>query len=61
MRLIIVTCPECGENGRHVHASYVDLLDEVPEEDKPDEWSRMPLDERLLDAVKRGLVDLRFS
>lgn len=61
VRLIIVTCPECGENGRHVHASYVDLLDEVPEEDKPDEWSRMPLDERLLDAVKRGLVDLRFS
>ncbi|SFR69398.1 hypothetical protein [Halogeometricum limi] len=58
VRLIILTCPECGENGRHVHASYESLLNEVPEDDKPDEWDRMPLDERLFDAMKRGLVDV---
>ena len=61
VRLIILTCADCGENGRFLHESFVERLDDVPEENRPAEWSEMPLDERLQYAVREGLLDVRFT
>lgn len=58
VRYIVSTCPECGRHGRLVHESLVSLLQRVPEEERPDEWEDQPLDERLLDALERGFIDL---
>lgn len=56
VQFVILTCEECGENGRHIHASLLDVLDAVPTEDRPDDWEELPLDERLVAAVKEGLL-----
>jgi hypothetical protein len=61
VRLIILTCPDCGENGRFLHESLVDRLDEVPEAERPDDWGEMPLDERLQYAVREGLLQFSFT
>ena len=58
VRYIVVTCPACGKHGRHVHESLVSLLDDIPEEERPDDWDDRPLDERLLDALERGHITL---
>jgi hypothetical protein len=58
VRFIVLTCPDCGRHGRHVHASLVSLLDDVPEADRSDDWEERPLDERLLDALDRGVISL---
>jgi hypothetical protein len=56
VQFFIVTCDECGENGRFIHASLLDVLDSIPEADRPDGWESMPLDERLLHAVREGIL-----
>jgi RNase P subunit RPR2 len=56
VQFIIVTCEECGRNGRFVHDSLLSVLASVPEADRPDDWEQRPLDERLLYAVREGLV-----
>jgi len=61
VRLIILTCPDCGENGRFLHESLVERLDEVPEAERPDDWGEMPLDERLQYAVREGILQLSFT
>ncbi|WP_256289763.1 hypothetical protein [Halobellus inordinatus] len=61
VRLIILTCPDCGENGRFLHESLVERLNEVPEAERPDNWGEMPLDERLQYAVREGLLQLSFT
>ena len=58
VRFIILTCPECGRNGRHVHDSLVSLLDRVPESERGDDWDDRPLDERLLEALEAGHISL---
>jgi hypothetical protein len=58
VRLIILTCAECGENGRFLHQSLANLLATIPEPDRPDGWGTLPADQRLREAVKEGLVDV---
>lgn len=57
VRLIILTCPNCGENGRFLNETLVELLEEIPEEERPEEWAELPADQRLHRAMKRGLLD----
>jgi hypothetical protein len=59
VRYIVLTCPACGWHGRHVHASLVPLLEQVPESERSDDWEDRPLDERLLEALQRGDITLR--
>ncbi|WP_144902687.1 hypothetical protein [Halobellus captivus] len=61
VRLIILTCADCGENGRFLHESIVARLEDVPEPRRPEDWSEMALDERLQYAVKEGLLDVSFT
>jgi hypothetical protein len=61
VRLIVLTCPECGDNGRFLNTTLVDRLQEVPESDRPDEWTEMPLDDRLEYAIKQGLLEISFT
>ena len=61
VRLIVFTCPECGDNGRFLNTVLVDRLREVPDPDRPDDWAEMRLDERLEYAIKHGLLDLSFT
>jgi hypothetical protein len=57
VQFFLQTCPECAEHGRFLHASLLDVLDGIPEDDRPEEWGELDLDERLLYAVKNGLLD----
>ncbi|RDI70293.1 HMG-box domain-containing protein [Halopelagius longus] len=57
VRLILLTCPECGENGRFLNEELVEVLDEIPDDELPEEWSELPADQRLHRAMERGLVD----
>jgi len=57
VQYIVLTCPSCGEHGRLVHESLVATLEGLPEEDRPDDWEGMGLDDRLLHAVREGLID----
>jgi hypothetical protein len=43
VRLIVLTCSECGKNGRFLHESLVERLDEVPEPQRPEDWDELPL------------------
>ncbi len=61
VRLIVFTCPECGDNGRFLNTVLVDRLRDVPDPDRPDDWAEMRLDERLEYAIKHGLLDLSFT
>ncbi|MFC6872490.1 hypothetical protein [Halobellus marinus] len=61
VRLIILTCPDCGLNGRFIHESLVERLDEIPDADRPDDWSEMPLDDRLRFAIEEGLLEISFT
>ena len=61
VRLIVLTCPDCGENGRFLNTTLVDRLQEVSESDRPDDWAEMRLDERLEYAVREGLLDVSFT
>jgi Zn-finger nucleic acid-binding protein len=61
VRLILLTCPECGNNGRFLNRTLVDRLREVPESDRPDDWGEMPLDVRLEYAIREGLLDVSFT
>lgn len=56
VRFILLTCPDCGRHGRHVHASLVPLLEQVPESERSDDWDERPLDERLLSALREGYI-----
>lgn len=61
VRLILLTCPDCGDNGRFLNRTLVNRLEEVPESDRPEGWPEMALDERLEYAIKRGLLDVSFT
>jgi hypothetical protein len=61
VRLIVLTCPDCGDNGRFLNSTLVNRLREVPESDRPDDWEERPLDARLEYAIKEGLVDVSFT
>ncbi len=61
VRLIVLTCPDCGDNGRFLNMTLVDRLREVPESDRPDDWGEMPLDARLEYAIREGLLDVSFT
>jgi hypothetical protein len=52
-----VTCPACDEHGRFVHESLLAVLDGIPADERPDNWDSLPLDERLLRAVRDGVVE----
>ena len=58
VKSLIRTCAECGEHGRFVHESLLESLAAIPDDDRPEEWDGMPLDERFMDAVKRGLIEI---
>lgn len=57
VRLILLTCPECGENGRFLNEELVEVLDEIPDDELPEEWAELSADQRLRRAMERGLVD----
>ncbi|MDS0259083.1 hypothetical protein NDI56_06725 [Haloarcula sp. S1CR25-12] len=61
IRSIIRTCGECEENGRFLHESLVESLSALPDEELPDEWEAMPLDERFKTALQRGLIRITRS
>jgi hypothetical protein len=58
VRYLVATCAHCGRHGRHVHASLVPLLEQVPESERSDDWEDRPLDERLLEALREGHITL---
>jgi hypothetical protein len=58
VQYVIRSCPECGGHGRFVHTVVAAALDEIPDEDRPEGWEEKPLDERLIAAVKAGLLDV---
>lgn len=57
VQYVIRSCPECGGHGRFVHSEVATALASLPAEDHPDDWAEKPLDERLITAVKNGLLD----
>ena len=61
VRLIVLTCPDCGRNGRFLHESLVAQLDEVPDAERPEGWEEMPLDERLRFAIEEGVLEISFT
>lgn len=61
VRFIILTCPDCGENGRFLHESFVDRLEAIPASAHPENWAEMPLDERLLYAIREGLLEVDIT
>jgi hypothetical protein len=58
VRFVVSTCSQCDRHGRHVHASLVSLLEQVPESARSDDWDDRPLDERLLAALREGHISL---
>jgi hypothetical protein len=61
VRLIVLTCPDCGRNGRFLNESLVARLDDVPETERPDDWGTMPLDARLQWAIEENVLDVSFT
>ena len=61
VRLILFTCPDCGDNGRFLNRTLVNRLGEVPESDRPVGWAEMPLDERLEYAIRENILDVSFT
>jgi hypothetical protein len=57
VKLIVLTCPVCGENGYFLNDSLVSLLDDIPESERPADWGEMNVEERMRYAVKEDLVD----
>jgi hypothetical protein len=57
VQYIVLTCPHCDGNGRFVHDSLVGVLDGLAAGERPEDWEEMRLDERLLHALREGLVD----
>lgn len=57
VQFFLQTCPDCGEHGQFVHEAVVDVLDQIPERDRPGEWPEMTLAERLVYATRHGLVE----
>jgi RNase P subunit RPR2 len=57
VKYVIRTCEECGHNGRFLHESLLDVVYDIPEEERPDGWADKPLDERLRRALEEGLID----
>jgi DNA-directed RNA polymerase subunit RPC12/RpoP len=58
VKSLIRTCAECGEHGRFVHKSLLESLTAIPDEERPEEWDGMSLDDQFMDAVKRGLIEI---
>ena len=58
VRSVIRTCDECGEHGRFLHESLLESLESIPDDDRPEEWESMSLDERFMDAIKRGIIEI---
>ncbi|MFC7095908.1 hypothetical protein [Halobaculum marinum] len=58
VQYVIRSCPECGDHGRSVHAEVAAALDDLSSDDLPDGWADRPLDERLLVAVREGLLEI---
>jgi hypothetical protein len=61
VRMIILTCPACDENGQFLHRSIISQLDAVPEDARPDRWGEMPRDEQLKYALREGLVEISLT
>ncbi|MBV0925034.1 MULTISPECIES: hypothetical protein [Haloarcula] len=61
VRSIIRTCDDCGENGRFLHRSLVDSLSSLPDDELPENWESMALDDRFEEALKRGLIEITRS
>jgi hypothetical protein len=58
IRSIIRTCDSCDTNGRFLHESLVNSLESLPDDDLPETWEQMPLDERFKEALKRDLIQI---
>lgn len=57
VKYLISTCDECGTHGRFINDELLDRLYELPEEDLPDDWTDMSLDDRMEHAMREGLLD----
>ncbi len=57
VRYIVRTCDECGHNGRFLNETLTNVVYDVPEEERPDDWADQPLDERFRHALEEGLID----
>lgn len=58
VQYLVRSCSECGEHGRFVHRAVAAALEEVSSDELPDGWAEEPLDERLLIAVREGILDV---
>ncbi|PSQ06286.1 hypothetical protein BRC97_06740 [Halobacteriales archaeon QS_6_71_20] len=58
VQYLVRSCSDCGEHGRFVHRAVAAALEEVSTADMPDGWAEEPLDERLLIAVREGVLDV---
>ncbi|UIO98706.1 hypothetical protein Hbl1158_09100 [Halobaculum sp. CBA1158] len=56
VQYVIRSCLECDGHGRFVHGDVAAALDRIDESALPDGWEDDPLDERLLVAVREGLL-----
>lgn len=57
VKYLVRTCDECGTNGRFLNESLTDVVEGIPEEERPDDWADTPLDERVRYALEEGLID----
>lgn len=58
VRLVITTCPECGEHGNFLHRSIHALLAAIPKGERPDGWGKMDPEQRVLAALREGIIDI---
>ena len=62
VKYIIRTCRECGTNGRFINEALLEQLyaladADMGNEELPDGWAEMPLDDRMEYALREGLID----
>ena len=50
------TCDECGSFGYHLRADLLEQVESVPEDARPDDWADRDVEERLLVAMREGIV-----
>lgn len=53
---VMRSCENECEFGHHVRADLLEKIEGVPEADRPDDWSELPVRDRLLAAMRAGAI-----
>jgi hypothetical protein len=61
VRLIILTCPVCDENGQFLHTSFHSQLEAIPKDARPSGWEEMAVDEQMQYAIREGLIEIDLT